>query len=180
MLESVIGILFFMQIPPVIQNNLLSAILTAVIIAPATFAVTNKIFYQPQLEQLQSRNEDMNAKLTSVSKEINKVEILNEKLNNSKIQIASLSLQINDLNKIILNISKENGELKEKYTEFKVQNLNYIKSQVEKLEKDKFEIRNPDSFIFSEKKQLSLDDRALEEQLQNQINNLQSKLTCTN
>lgn len=174
-----------MEIPQNIQNNLLAAITTAVIVAPATFALTDKIFYQPQLEQLKSKNEDMNAKLTSISEEIRKVETLNQNLSNSKIQISSLSLQINDLNKTIFNISKENEELKGKYTEFKVQNLNYIKSQVEKLKQEKDKIRNPDviEVMFANKnlsKELSSDDRALEEGIQKQINILQSKLICTN
>lgn len=181
-----------MQIPPIIRDNFLSAICTAILVVPTTFLLTKTLIFEPKIEQLQSKNDDMSSALDKFSKDINNIGVLNENLNNSKLKISSLSLKLNDLegkngdlNKTVMQITKENEGLKAKDTEFKINNLNYIRSQVEMLKQEKLEIRNPTAIQIiyggkSSSKELSSDDRALEEQLQNQINNLQNKLMCTN
>lgn len=99
--------------------------------------------------------------------------------------IKALELQKIDLNKDIVKTTKENEGLKAKDTEFKTNNFNYIKSEIEILKQEKHRIRNPTSIqvIYggkSNSKELSLDDKALEKQIQNQIDNLQNKLLCSN
>lgn len=181
-----------MSIPPIIRDNFLSAICTATLVVPTTFFLTKTLIYEPKIEQLESKNKDMSSTIESFSKDISTIDSLNENLNSSKLKISSLSLKINDLEKKngeltenIVKISRENTVLKESDAEMKANNLNYIRSQVEMLKQEKLQIRNPTSIqvVYGGKssfKELSSDDRALEEQLQSQINNLQNKLMCTN
>jgi chromosome segregation ATPase len=181
-----------MSVPPIIRDNFLSAICTATLVVPTTFFLTKTLIFEPKIEQLQLKNKDISNNLEKLSNDINGIDRLKGSLNQCNIEksslisnIKALELQKIDLNKDIVKTTKENEGLKAKDTEFKTNNFNYIKSEIEILKQEKHRIRNPTSIqvIYggkSNSKELSLDDKALEKQIQNQIDNLQNKLLCSN
>ncbi|MBU3847622.1 MAG: hypothetical protein H9855_11770 [Candidatus Acinetobacter avistercoris] len=181
-----------MQIPPIIRDNLLSAIVTAILVSSATYFLTLKFISEPKIENLESRNKDLNNDKKEYLNDINNLDKIKESLRQKEIEVSKLELVIARLkeeeiflNQSIVNIKAENEELKEKVIEFKNSNLDYIESEVKSLKKEKYQIRNPSGvqIIYggkSSSKELSPVELALEGQIQSQINNLQSKLMCTN
>lgn len=180
-----------MQVPQIVRDNFLSAILTATIVIPPTYLLTLKLVSNPKVENLEARIKYLNEDLEKHSKGINNLDNIKKDLNQERIRVVELESKLEafkkenlSLNENILKIKTENQQLREKETDFKISNLSYITSQVEILKKEKHQIRNPSSIqvIYggkSSSKELSSADLALEDQIQNQINNLQSKLMCT-
>ncbi|MDM1345304.1 hypothetical protein HXZ95_13920 [Acinetobacter pseudolwoffii] len=181
-----------MEVPQIVRDNFLSAILTAIIVIPPTYLLTLRLVSDPKVENLEARVKYLNEDLEKYSKDINNLENLKKDLNQEKIKTGALESKLEllekekvSLNEDILKFKTENQQLKEKETDFKINNLNYITSQVEILKKEKHQIRNPSSIqvIYggkSSSKELSPTDLVLENQIQSQINTLQSKLMCIN
>lgn len=181
-----------MEVPQIVRDNFLSAILTAIIVIPPTFYLTLKLVSDPKVENLETRIKYLNSDLEKYSKDINNLDSIKKDLNKEKIRIVSLESKIErlekdkiNLNGDIVKIKTENQQLKAKETDFKISSLNYITSQVEALKKEKHQIRNPSSIqvIYGGKsslRELSSAELALEDQLQSQINNLQNKIMCIN
>lgn len=185
-----------MTVPPIIRDNFLSAICTAILVAPTTFFLTETFIFQPKIEQLESKNKDITSNLKQLSEkqsnDVNGIERLKVNLDQCNIDKSSLISNIKvleikqiDFNEDILKITKENEALKAKDTEFKINNFNYIKSEIDILKEEKYRIRNPTpiQLIYggkSNSKELTLDDKDREKQIQNQIDNLYNKLMCSN
>lgn len=181
-----------MSVPPIIRDNFLSAICTATLVVPTTFFLAKTLIFEPKIEQLELKNKDVSNELDKLSNDINGIDTIKENLNQCNIEKSSLSsnikaseIQKNDLKENIVKITKENEALKAKDTEFKTNNFNYIKSEIEILKQEKYRIRNPTSIqvIYggkSSSKELSVDDKAREKEIQNQIDSLQNKLMCSN